>query len=245
MRAAVLSDIHGNLEALRAVLARAKELGAAGEVLCLGDVVGYNANPNECIEIVRSEGFRCIAGNHDTRAAGLEGSEEFSPLARKAVLWTKDRLSDGNRRYLAELPRETGNGDWFLCHGSIHDTDRYILSIADLRDNFGLLAGLPGGPRICFYGHTHVPSAFSALGRTLAPEREDRIEIREDRLYLINPGAVGQPRDGDPRAAFLIYDDAERTVTFHRAAYDIAACREKIIRAGLPPRLAERLELGQ
>jgi diadenosine tetraphosphatase ApaH/serine/threonine PP2A family protein phosphatase len=244
MRCAVLSDIHGNLEAFRAVLTRIADLGVE-RMVCLGDLVGYNANPNECVDIVRNEGIISVLGNHDSRACGMEQPDNFNATAARAVLWTRDRLTDENRAFLAALPRELPLEDAFLCHGSIHDTDRYILFPNDVRDNFSLLVTLPGRPHICFFGHTHIPSAYSSEGTEIRQEPEGTVMIADGRQHLINPGAVGQPRDGDPRAAFAVYDAADGTVTFHRVAYDIPAAQDKLIRAGLPPGLAERLAYGR
>lgn len=244
MRYAVLSDIHGNLEAFRAVLTRVADL-RIDRMVGLGDIVGYNADPNACVEIVRSEDMASVLGNHDTRATGMEEPDEFNAAASRAVLWTREHLAESNRSFLAALPRELAMEDAFLVHGSIHDTDRYILFANDLRHNFSLLRELPGPPHVCFFGHTHVPVAYSSDGAGIRQEPDDRIALVEGRQYLINPGAVGQPRDGDPRAAFAVYDREDRTVTFHRVEYDIAAAQDKIIRAGLPPRLAERLAYGR
>lgn len=244
MRYAVISDIHGNLEALRSVLGRIKELGA-DRVVCLGDVVGYNANPNECVDIVRSEQMTCILGNHDAVAAGLAEPDAFNPHARRAIIWTRGLITGDNGRFLAALPRELAVQDFFLCHGSIHDTDRYLLFAGDVRDAFALLEGLSGVPRICFFGHTHVAALYRKRGRTIWSPPDDRVTISDGERYLMNPGAVGQPRDGDQRAAFLIYDSAEGRVTFHRVAYDIAACQAKVIEAGLPSMLADRLAEGR
>jgi diadenosine tetraphosphatase ApaH/serine/threonine PP2A family protein phosphatase len=243
MRYAVLSDIHGNLEALTAVLDRIAGL-RAGRFLCLGDIVGYNANPNECIDIVRSEKMAGVLGNHDAAACGLSEPDNFNPLARQALLWTRTQLSPESRAFLQGLPREFSMPGLFLCHGAIHDTDRYLLSMDDVRETFSLMTELPGSPRACFHGHTHVKMAFSVQEGTSLREPNDSFLLDRGRRYLINPGAVGQPRDGDPRAAFLVYDSEERRVSFHRVGYDIAACQDKIIRAGLPPRLAERLAMG-
>jgi predicted phosphodiesterase len=244
MRYAVLSDIHANLEALRAVfdaIARLK----VDRIVCSGDIVGYNANPNECTEIVRSEGVTCVLGNHDAVACGLEAPDHFNPWAKQAALWTRARLTSENRDFLRELPRELQIEDFFLCHGSIHDTDRYVIFLSDVRDNFSLLKELAGGPRICFYGHTHLQIAHCMKGDVVIQERGEVIRIEEGRHYLINPGGVGQPRDGDPRAAMLLYDSTEGRAAFHRVEYDIAAAQSKIIQAGLSSRLAERLSLGQ
>jgi predicted phosphodiesterase len=244
MRYAVLSDIHGNLEALRAVLEAVAALGA-DRLLCCGDIVGYNADPKACVAIVRAEGIESVLGNHDAAACGLTRPDRFTARARRAALWTLDRLDDEERGYLRSLPPERGLGGIFLCHGSVHDTDRYVLTFGDAKDAFRDLAAIPGSPALCFFGHTHVPMAFRMARGKVAVERRERFPIESRSRYLVNPGSVGQPRDGDPRASFLIYDDEERTATVHRVAYDIAACRDKIIRAGLPPELAERLELGR
>jgi predicted phosphodiesterase len=244
MRVAVLSDIHGNLEAFRAVLGRIADLRIDRRV-CLGDIVGYGADPNACIEIVRRESITCVLGNHDTRAIGMEEPDTFNAAAERAVLWTRAQLTDENRDLLAALPRELAREDAFLVHGSIHDTDRYILYARDLQDNFAMLRELPGRPAICFFGHTHLPVAYSSGGAGIRQELGTTIALATERQYLVNPGAVGQPRDGDPRAAFAVYDTDDRSVTFHRTEYDIAAAQEKIITAGLPPRLAERLAYGR
>lgn len=244
MRYAVLSDIHGNLEALRAVLERVAALDA-DRILCCGDIVGYNADPKSCVAIVRSEGIVTVLGNHDAVACGLMQPEQFTSRARQAALWTRDRLDDEERGFLTGLPREKRIGSLFLCHGSIHDTNRYVMTRDDVSDAFSLLGELPGAPRICCFGHTHVQTAFRMTRGAIMPEQGERFTVDAGSRYLVNPGAVGQPRDGDPRASFLIYDDGERTITFHRVEYDIAACQDKIIRAGLPPELALRLEAGR
>jgi len=243
MRYAILSDIHANLEAFRAVLARIEEL-RADLVLCLGDVVGYSADPNACVDLVRSEGIACVMGNHDAAVCGIEEPDNFNLNARQAVYWTRERLTGENRSYVRELPRAMQIGDLFLCHGMINDTNNYLLFDSDARENFTLMEELPGRPLLCFFGHTHIKAAYSLAGPVLSRELGDEILLSGDKRYLINPGSIGQPRDRDPRAAFLLYDARERTIAFHRVAYDIAACQDKIIRAGLPARLAERLSQG-
>ncbi len=243
MRYAVLSDIHGNLEALTAVLHRVSAM-EVDRLLCLGDTAGYGADPNECIDIVRSERMISVLGNHDSAACGLTEPDGFNPWARQAVLWTRQQLTPENRDYLRGMPRETVVDGLFLCHGAIHDTDRYLLYLDDVQETFAAMEELPGSPRRCFHGHTHVKTAFSASGRMLVREFSDDLRLHRDRRYLVNPGAVGQPRDGDPRAAFVVYDVADERMTFHRVEYDIRSCQDKIIRAGLPARLAERLTLG-
>ena len=244
MRYAIISDIHANLEAFTAVLGRIAEL-KADRILCLGDVVGYNASPNECVEIIRKETIATVLGNHDAVAAGLEDPGDFNPLAARAALWTREALTEENWKFLRHLPRELGVDDLYLFHGSIHDTNRYIMSRNDVRDNLLFLEDMPNAPIMGFYGHTHIRSSFSSWNNAISLELGEQIAISPGKRYLANPGSVGQPRDGDPRAAFAVYDVAARTVTFHRIEYDVAACQDKVIKAGLPPRLAERLAWGR
>jgi diadenosine tetraphosphatase ApaH/serine/threonine PP2A family protein phosphatase len=243
MRTAVIADIHANLEALQSVLARIEVLRAY-EIVCLGDIVGYNADPNECVDIMRTRNIRCILGNHDACAAGLEEPDGFNPVARRAVLWTRAELTDENRLFLRNLPREQRVGDVFFFHGSIHDTDRYILYMNDAADNFTQLAGMGSSLWIGFFGHTHVGAVLYYYQRAVSVEHAPDLKLAEEKRYLINPGSVGQPRDGDPRASFLVYDADDHRVTFNRVEYDVHACQDKIIRAGLPSRLAERLASG-
>lgn len=244
MRYAVISDIHSNLEAFQAVLGRIAQLHV-DRILCLGDVVGYNADPNACIEIARKKLITCILGNHDAAACGQSSHETFNPLALEAILWTRKQLTAENRNFLCALPRELRVNDLFLCHGTIHDTNHYILSLDDVRAAFLLMAQLPVEPRICLHGHSHLPSAFRSRNGVITREPVGNLTISPSAAYLINPGSVGQPRDGDPLAAFLVYDDAAGTITFFRVDYDRKTCQNKIIAAGLPHKLALRLALGQ
>jgi len=243
MRTAVISDIHANLEALQAVLTRIEVL-RVDEIVCLGDIVGYNADANECVDIVRTMKIRCVLGNHDACAAGLEEPDGFNPVARRAVLWTRAELTDENSLFLRKLPREQRVGEIFLFHGSIHDTNRYILYMNDAADNFTLLAGMGIFLRVGFFGHTHVRAVLYYYQRAVSVDLASDLKLAEEKRYLINPGSVGQPRDGDPRASFLVYDADDHRVTFNRVEYDVHACQDKIIRAGLPSRLAERLASG-
>ncbi len=243
MRIAVISDIHANLEALQAVLTRIEVL-KADRIVCLGDIVGYNADANECVDIIRTMKIRCVLGNHDACAAGLEEPDGFNPDARRAVLWTRDKLDDKNSLFLGKLPRERRVGDIFLFHGSIHDTNRYILYMSDAADNFTQLTSMGSSLRIGFFGHTHVRAVLHYYRRAVSIDLSSDLKLAEEKRYLINPGSVGQPRDGDPRASFLVYDADDHRVTFNRVEYDIRACQDKIIRAGLPSQLAERLASG-
>lgn len=244
MRTAVVSDIHANLEAFEAVLGRITEL-AVDRTLCLGDIVGYNANPNECLDLIRGKKIASIIGNHDACASGLEEPDDFNLLAKQAVLWTRRVLTETNKAFLMDLPRERQVSNFLMFHGSVHDTDRYILAKQDAVENFRLLAGLPGSVRLGFFAHTHIPAAFSEYRGSIARELSSELSFAPDIKYLINPGSVGQPRDSDPRAAFLVYDEEAAKVFFYRVEYDIQKSQNKIIRAGLPPRLAERLEWGR
>ncbi len=244
MRTAIIADIHANLEAFTVVLERVKALKAA-KIVCLGDMVGYNANPNETLDICRKEKVLCVLGNHDTRASGIEEPDDFNTEARAAVLWTRAQLTIENREFLRKLPRERRLRSCFVFHGSIHDTDQYILYLDDAVENFRRLESLPYAISIGFFGHTHMRTVLSLEEDNLsASVPSGELELSSEKHYLINPGSVGQPRDGDPRAAFLVYDDQDRRITFHNVEYDVHACQEKIIRAGLPPVLAERLARG-
>lgn len=240
MRYAIISDIHSNLEALEAVLAKISVL-RIDDILCLGDIVGYNANPNECIDMVRRTGIRCIMGNHDSRASGLEEPDNFTPLAKEAVLWTREHLTEESKAFLKNLPRELIVEDFFLFHGSINDTDRYIVDENDVRDNFHRLEQLPNDAAIGFYGHTHVKVALSLQRGRISLEQDEELKLSPYKKYLINPGSVGQPRDGEPGASFLVYDKFNEKVIFYRVDYDAAATQKKVIEAGLPVELAARL----
>ena len=244
MRYAVLSDVHANLEALEAVL---KEIDGRGvdRIVSLGDIVGYNANPNECLQILLDREVPTIMGNHDAVACGVEQPLEFNPIARAAVLWTRDELRPELREHLRKLPDERNLSDTIrLAHGSVVHRDHYLMSRRDILENVARMHAVSPPLRILFFGHTHHQVALSCDGEDLSLISSSRFTLREQDTYLINPGSVGQPRDQDPRAAFLIYDEEARTVEFVRLAYDISACARKILNAGLPVELADRLSKG-
>jgi len=221
---AVISDIHANLEALLSVLSDIDAL-RPGFVVCLGDIVGYGADPNACVDIIRERNIPSVMGNHDAAAAGVTEPCNFNPAAREAALWTRNELTEENADFLAALPDSIETEHFLAVHGAISDPDKYILDYGDAEPEFYLM----GRHRLCFFGHTHVPARHKSLS---GPER-----------FLVNPGSVGQPRDGNPRAAFLIYD-TDTGIEFRRAEYDIASAQEKIIESGLDKRLAERLSRG-
>ena len=243
MRYAVFSDIHGNLEALETVLADAARHRPEAYA-CLGDVVGYGPDPNECVARVRSLGGDVIAGNHDRAAAGGTALEVFGPLARAAIEWTMSVLSDETRRFLASLPLRLETPPFLAVHGSPRDpVDEYIrdlpTALAVFNDSyFGL----------CLVGHSHVPGAFVLRGdgrvsaRRLTPG--EAVRLAPGSRYIVNVGSVGQPRDGDPRASYLLLDSSSRIVTLRRLRYPLATTQEKIVARGLPAQLARRLTAG-
>lgn len=251
MRILVISDIHGNLEALEACLAHAP---ARDLVVNLGDIVGYGASPNEVTGRCRDLGGPVIRGNHDKACTGLMSTDDFNPIATAAALWTRKALEPHNLDWLRQLPAGPSpvpNVPGAQCvHGSPLDEDEYLVV---MRDAVAPLEEVE--VPLTFFGHTHIQGGFSLVGErgeTLRPmyESKDRIEQYElamDRKgrYLINPGSVGQPRDGDWRAAFAIFDVEEWGITFYRVPYYIEAAQQRIRDAGLPERLASRLAEGR
>lgn len=253
MRYLVISDVHANLEALDATLAAA---GAHDHVLVLGDLVGYGADPNPVIERIRAlPAATIIRGNHDKVGAGLEDVEGFNHLARYAIAWTAAQLTPGNRSWLAALAAGPVLVDETveICHGSPFDEDTYIFDELD-----ATRALRTARAPLCLFGHTHVPAAFCLGGpgkgktgggelQMLGPPRGPRFQITLEPAvcYLVNCGAVGQPRDGDPHAAFGLFDSGARTLSIVRTPYDVAAAQAKIIAAGLPEVLAQRLAVGR
>jgi diadenosine tetraphosphatase ApaH/serine/threonine PP2A family protein phosphatase len=240
VRYAILSDIHGNLEALDAVLADASS--RVDGVLCLGDVVGYGADPVACVERVAERADAVVAGNHEHGVAGLMDLAWFNPRARAAAEWTRGRLDDDHLAWLAARPLIADVEDATLVHASPARPAEweYIVSADDGYDAFAAFA-----TRLCFVGHSHCPGAWSvgSSGREHEPAATE-VELEHGRRYLVNVGSVGQPRDRDPRAAYALWDVAERRVTIRRVPYDLATARAKILAAGLPRFLAERLSIG-
>jgi predicted phosphodiesterase len=241
----IVSDIHGNLEALEAALADAQ--GQYSRVFCLGDVVGYGADPNLIADWARAETAATVRGNHDRACVGSDPLEGYNPSARLSAVWTRGVLTPTNREYLERLPRgplrivENGDGGGFdLAHGSPLDEDDYLIAPVDLRFMRPYLE-----TQLTFFGHTHVQGGF-LLGRTNVKriDPESVLELEPDHFYLVNPGSVGQPRDGDPRAAYALYSPESRTIEFRRVAYDVNRAASKILAAGLPPPLAARLFEG-
>ncbi|HID12089.1 MAG TPA: metallophosphoesterase [Candidatus Latescibacteria bacterium] len=243
MRYALIADLHGNLEALRVVLHHI-DREQPDRLVCLGDLVGYGADPEECIDIVRDRTDRVVVGNHDWAAIGKADISYFNPYAWAAVLWTQGRLRDFHRRYLERLPLTLQEGELYFVHSTPERPEEwnYIFSRAQAAY---YLSQLPH--RICFIGHSHVPAAFVLRGNdvVLVPGPSLRIPIEPGLRYLINVGSAGQPRDGDNRASYAVVDLAEQVVEVKRVPYDIPTAQRKILKAGLPEVLAERLAYGQ
>jgi diadenosine tetraphosphatase ApaH/serine/threonine PP2A family protein phosphatase len=241
VRYAVLSDIHGNLESLYAVLADAADQVDA--MLCLGDTVGYGADPGPCVELIAERAAASVAGNHEYAVAGRLDLDWFNPHARVAAEWTVDQLADDCRRYLGGLPLISEVGDAILVHASPASPEEwdYVVTAED-----GFLALSSAATRLCFVGHSHVPAVWSvgSTGPEFAPGAT-RVALQHGRRYLVNVGSVGQPRDRDTRAAYAIWDVDRRVVAIRRVAYDIEKARRKILDAALPPILGDRLRAGR
>ena len=245
MRALVVSDLHANMEALRAVVARVRRKKYE-VVFCLGDFVGYGAQPNHVLDVMRTWKGRkvYIRGNHDRVASGLDDGSGFNHAAKAAALWTRDRLSAPNRRFLRDLPvGPVMHRDVMLCHGSPYDEDEYVFNVHHAAQILALFES----PFILF-GHTHLPAVFSIDSdqnvRGFAVRDEATVKLDPQQRYLINPGSVGQPRDRNPASACIILDTDKHTVQFFRVPYDLRKTQSSILKAGLPPILASRLQYG-
>lgn len=247
MRYLILSDIHSNLDALEAVLATV-DRDSWNRVVVLGDLVGYGGAPNAVIDRIRDlNPLAIIRGNHDKASCGIEDGSNFNHVARVAAMWTGDTLTPENREYLRSLPAGPLVIDDHveICHGSPFDEDHYIFDADDAR------RALEAGTRqLCLFGHTHLPVVFRRSGSGddgFVPEgdAEIRLELEDGVRYVVNPGSVGQPRDGDPRAAFAIYDSGKRVLTLKRVPYAVDAAQRRILGAGLPASLANRLSVGR
>jgi predicted phosphodiesterase len=249
MRVLVLSDIHGNLQALEAVLAAA---GEVDEVWNLGDVVGYGANPNEVIERIRAVAKVHVRGNHDRVCCGLTSSQGFNPVAAQAAAWTQRSLTPENLQWLRDMPQGPvdGSGRAMCAHGSPLHEDQYIVTMRDAWSPLQQMA-----TEVTFFGHTHIQGGFSQRDEewhenrphyaTTDKAEQAEIDIPAGTRHLINPGSVGQPRDHDWRAGFAIYDTEAESVMFYRIPYDVRAAQAAIRAAGLPDRLAARLSDGR
>ena len=241
MRIGVVSDIHSNLEALSTVIGA---MGPVDQLWCLGDIVGYGPEPNECIAVLAGTRHLAVAGNHDRAAIGQLDLEEFNPYAAAAARWTMGRLNAASSAYLSSLPTTLMSGEFTLAHGSPRDPLwEYVLSADVARRSFDHFEG-----PYCLVGHTHVPSVFTLEGGRVRAERivgERELALdRPEARFILNPGSVGQPRDGEPRAAFLVIDTERRSASWRRVAYSVERTQDRMRRVGLPRRLVERLTHG-
>ena len=252
MRYLIISDIHGNREALEAVLSDAK--GKYDRVLSCGDLSDYGPDSDYVIEWSRENLAAVVRGNHDRVCAGLDDVEMFTPLAQASARWTMEHLTAANRTYLRELPVGPRLVDdrLVLVHGSPRNEDEYVTGMKEVTEIFSFLSGSESAGLPYFFGHTHLQGAFVRMGGRirgisppLTPETEVRIELDRDAAWLINPGAVGQPRDGDPRAAYAIFDTVSNEVMLRRVSYNHLLTERKILAGGLPPKLGMRLAFGR
>jgi len=240
MRFAIFSDIHANWEALEAVLHDAEERAATSHV-CLGDIVGYNANPHECVQRIREMDCPIVKGNHDEQASLTESSRDFNELAEHAIEWTRANLTTDDKAWLRDLRLERQVRDFTIVHATLDTPGQwgYVFNNLDAAASFTYQH-----TTVCFFGHTHVPMAF-IRDDGVRRINFDQLRIEPGRKYFINAGSTGQPRDGDWRAAYCIYDSEKNVVELHRVKYDLDTAQQKIIKAGLPRLLADRLAMGR
>jgi predicted phosphodiesterase len=240
MRTAIFGDIHANLEALHAVMADAKLQGVT-DYVCLGDVVGYNADPIACLNIIRDMKCPTVKGNHDADASENHSLENMNPIAAFALQWTREQLDDDQRLWLKQLRMVRQVADYTIVHSTLDQPVNwnYVTNRFDAMSNFAYQF-----TQLCFHGHTHVPKVYVKTDkvREVTP---DSVKIEPNAKYFINAGSVGQPRDGDPRACYAIYDSENKMIVFRRIDYDMATTQKKILDAGLPEMLAERLAEGR
>ena len=240
MRFAIFSDLHANLEATEAVLADAHERDCT-HFVCLGDVVGYNANPHECVEIVQKMECPIVQGNHDEQASMEDSSRGFNALAEAAINWTRANLTGKDKEWLRAMRFTRQVRDFTIVHATLDTPEQWGYVFNDLD---ALASFTYQHTTVCFFGHTHVPGAF-VRDEGVKRFKKEQLAISETKKYFINPGSVGQPRDGDWRAAYSIYHVDKNVVEQRRVKYDVATAQKKIIAAGLPRLLADRLELGR
>ncbi len=241
MRIAIISDIHGNLEALQSILEHIKSQDI-NEIVCLGDVIGYGANPNECTDIIKETCKVVIAGNHDFAATGKTDISFFNPYAKQAVLWTKNVLTAASFEYISNLPFHEYVNERIYVHATPLRPENwgYIMSNFEALKEFGYFS-----QKVCFVGHSHFPIIIEFQDGKCQFVRNSEITLQDEKRYIINVGSVGQPRDGNVRACYIIYNIEAKHIQYHRVEYDIATTQKKIRDAGLPEILAERLAQGK
>ena len=243
MKIVILGDIHSNLAAFEAVLEDVETKGGFEKIWCLGDVVGYGPDPHECIELLCRYDHLCVAGNHDWAAVGKIDTSDFNQAAAAACHWTTEQLTGADIKYLENLPLNVHQDDFTLVHGSPREPIwEYLLSAEAARDNFSCFE-----TDFCLVGHFHVPLVYESLGSTVMSRQfpEDvSLKLGKNRLF-INPGGVGQPRDGDPRASYAIYDTETRIIYHYRVEYDVLVTQRKMDKQELPMPLILRLSEGR
>ncbi|MFC1941327.1 metallophosphoesterase family protein [Chloroflexota bacterium] len=243
MRYAIIGDIHANLAAFTAVLDDIERRGGVEKIWCLGDIVGYGPDPHECVELLRQTDHICVAGNHDWAAIGKIGTSEFNPDAAAACHWTAKQLRPADIVYLESLPLVIEEDDFTLVHGSPREPIwEYVISISLAKQNFACFKS-----QFCLVGHSHAPIVFSYSDSgtySASPFLPNvGLALGKNRM-IINPGGVGQPRDGDPQASYAIYDNESKMIRLYRIPYDIHTTQDKMVKSGLPIRLATRLSYG-
>lgn len=243
MRYAILSDIHANQHALRRVLDDAERLRIDHFIVC-GDLVGYGAQPNECCELIRELNAVMVRGNHDEAAVRPGKEEWFTTAARACILWTREVLDEGHLEFLRELPPTRQIPGAHVCHGSLPDPDLYTTTPLEAMATVTVME-----EQCCFLGHTHVAEWYTYRSDNRPPTQHPRpeggkFELVEGRMYVVNPGGVGQPRDGNSQASYAVWDSEAHAIEIRRISYDIAGAQRLIFEAGLPQSMAERLRYG-
>jgi predicted phosphodiesterase len=241
MKFAILADIHSNLEAFEEVLGRIKNVD---KIICLGDVVGYGPNPNECIELIKQHQIICIAGNHDKAVTGELTTQAFNREAKDAILWTKITLTKENLAFLKALPVILDLAEFQIVHGSLDNPlENYITNMDEAKQTLKAMS-----KTVCFVGHSHQPLLIGQKADGIIEGKiindKDCIKVSDYAKSIINVGSVGQPRDHDPRAGYLIYNHGEKTAEFHRLHYNLKLVQQKMLEAELPDPLINRLALG-
>ena len=240
MKYAIIADIHGNLDAFQVVLEDIRAQKAT-HIVCLGDVVGYNAQPKECLDIVRQMNIPCVKGNHDEYCSTENHLDGFNPHAAEAVHWTREQLPEDDKKWLRELKYSRMAANFTMVHATLDAPERW----GYVFDKLAAAASFPyQNTQMCFFGHTHVPVACMR-DTVVRGGTYSKFKVDPSKKYFINVGAVGQPRDNNPKSAYVIYDMDAQTIELRRLEYDIASAQKKILEAGLPERLAERLAFGR
>jgi diadenosine tetraphosphatase ApaH/serine/threonine PP2A family protein phosphatase len=243
MRYLLISDIHGNLEALQATLEAARKYEPY-QLMCLGDVVGYGADPQPCIDLIGDKANLMLAGNHDLAVAGVIPTDEFNAIAKRSIEWTREQLNEEDKDLLGNLPLQYVDGDYCYTHASPLDPMRfaYIRTLEDVADVFAHI-----GQRFCFVGHTHLPVLVTMSRKTgrMEVQRDSKAKLDADTRYFVNVGSIGQPRDSNPDSCAVVLDEEAGSLEFVRIPYDISTSQGKILSNGLPSYLAERLMLAR